>query len=150
MSRATIHTKTFQELTTTDLYEIQKARFKVFVVEQRCFYLDLDDIDYESIHVFMTEGQKEVAAYGRLFREDQPGVWHIGRVLTVHRGAGLGRQLMASIIRTASELGATTLRMEAQVHAIGFYEKLGFAVCSDEFEEAGIPHVRMERTLLST
>ena len=40
-----IKVKSFAELTTEELYEILKARFSVFVVEQRCFYLDMDDID---------------------------------------------------------------------------------------------------------
>ena len=43
--------KKFDELTTTELYEILKAR-AVFVVEQNCVYQDLDDIDYDSLHVF--------------------------------------------------------------------------------------------------
>ncbi len=44
--------KNFDELTTTELYEILKARVAIFVVEQNCVYQDLDDIDYDSLHVF--------------------------------------------------------------------------------------------------
>ena len=137
--------KSFEELTNTELYEIIKARFNVFYIEQRCFYPDLDDIDYDSIHLFMQDG-REVIAYARLFPEATPGVWHVGRVLTTRRNEGLGRKLMQSVMETAWKQGAVKLCMEAQVQAKGFYEKLGFTVTSEEFEEAGIPHVRMEMT----
>jgi predicted GNAT family N-acyltransferase len=50
--RATI-IKEFGELTAAELYEIMKARFKVFVMEQRCWYLDFDDIDYACVHIFI-------------------------------------------------------------------------------------------------
>lgn len=45
--------KYFQELTSVELYEILKARAQVFVVEQRCIYQDLDDVDYDSLHIFL-------------------------------------------------------------------------------------------------
>ena len=50
--------KYFQELTGVELYEILKARAQVFVVEQRCIYQDLDDVDYDSLHIFCPDRQK--------------------------------------------------------------------------------------------
>lgn len=50
--------KTFDELTTKELYEILKLRADVFVVEQNCIYPDLDDIDYRSIHIFYENEEK--------------------------------------------------------------------------------------------
>ena len=47
--------KLFNELTTKELYEILKARAEIFVVEQNCMYQDMDDTDYESLHVFYEE-----------------------------------------------------------------------------------------------
>lgn len=146
MKAEDIIVKTFAELTTEELYEILKARFTVFVEEQRCFYLDMDGIDYQSLHIYLRKGH-DVIAYARLFQEEEPDTWHIGRVLTTIRGNGIGKQLMERVIQTAYQHGATTLRMEAQTHAIGFYEKLGFHVCSAEFDEAGIPHVKMKFNL---
>ncbi|MBP3228302.1 MAG: GNAT family N-acetyltransferase [Bacteroidaceae bacterium] len=138
--------RTFQELTVEELYEILSARFRVFVMEQRCFYLDPDGTDYHSLHVFVRP-EREVLAYARLFPEPEEGVWHVGRMLTTQRGQGLGRAVMQTVIQAAQERGATLLRMEAQHHAQGFYERFGFRTRSDVFEEAGIPHIRMERTL---
>lgn len=138
--------KEFGQLTTVELYEILKARFQVFVIEQECLYLDMDDIDYQSLHVFFSRGTT-VVAYARLFAEQEPDVWHVGRVLTVERGVGLGKRLMEVVMQTARQQGARTLKMDAQTHAIEFYRRLGFSVCSDVFDEAGIPHVRMETAL---
>lgn len=45
--------KFFNELTTIELYEILKARVKIFVVEQKCAYQEIDDIDYRSLHLFI-------------------------------------------------------------------------------------------------
>ena len=58
--------KRFNELTTTELYEILRARAEVFVVEQNCVYQDLDDMDYNSLHIFLEEEGK-VKAYLRAF-----------------------------------------------------------------------------------
>ena len=72
----------------------------------------------------------------------------IGRVLTVRRGCGLGKALMEDALGLIKTEGvAEKLVMEAQSHAIGFYERLGFRVRSDEFLEDGIPHVMMEMGL---
>ena len=53
--------KFFDELTTTELYEIIKARAKIFVVEQNCVYQDLDNIDYRSLHIFFQSGSNVLA-----------------------------------------------------------------------------------------
>lgn len=138
--------KSFSELRTQELYEILKLRFSIFVMEQRCFYLDPDGIDYDSIHVFLVE-KSAIIGYARLFPEEETGIWHVGRVLTTLHGKGIGRKLMEAVISEAERRDAKLLRMESQLQAQGFYEKSGFSVCSDIFEEAGIPHVKMEKLL---
>lgn len=138
--------KKFEEFTTKELYEILKARAAVFVVEQNCVYQDLDDIDYRSIHVFYQE-EDSVTAYVRIF-EREPGILQIGRVLTTKRGIGLGEKIMREAISVAQDAGDNQqIILEAQVYAIGFYQKLGFEVCSEEFLEDGIPHVKMRKAL---
>ncbi len=139
--------KTFQELTTTELYEILKLRSAVFVVEQNCVYQDIDDIDYRSLHVFRVDEAGHMEAYLRVFeKKDEPGVAQIGRVLTAKRGIGLGSEILREGIRVANErLGMQSLYLEAQQYAIGYYEKSGFRVCSEPFLEDGILHVQMRR-----
>lgn len=135
--------KTFDELNTTELYELLKARATVFIAEQHIEYVDEDDIDYDSLHCFFTDG-KAVNAYLRAYYTEEDTV-RIGRVLTIEHGKGLGLRLMReSINQIERRLPNKKLFIDAQKHAVGFYEKCGFTVVSDEFLEQDIPHVRME------
>ncbi|WP_035795692.1 hypothetical protein [Butyrivibrio sp. WCD3002] len=53
--------KFFSELSTRELYEILKIRAEIFVVEQNCVYQDMDDKDYDSLHIFYEDGERVVA-----------------------------------------------------------------------------------------
>ena len=137
-----LHIKTFEQLSSTELYEILKARSAVFVVEQTCPYQDIDGGDYESLHVYLEEEGK-LLAYLRCYEQDEHTA-RIGRVLTMERGKGLGRPLMEAGIQAVREhYKANSVYIEAQCYAIGFYNKFGFEVCGEEFLEDGIPHVPM-------
>lgn len=145
--------KFFDELTTTELYEILKARAEIFVVEQNCIYQDMDDRDYVSLHVYCVDNvnsinKNRVTAYLRIFpKPDEPGVVQMGRVLTLKHGEGLGAILLSEGIMLCKEkLGATSIYLEAQCYATGYYEREGFRICSEEFLEDGIPHVAMRFT----
>lgn len=96
--------KTFAELTTRELYEILKARAAIFVVEQVCVYQDLDDKDYESLHLFYEEDGK-VLAYARIFpKEGEAGTMQMGRVMTLNHGQGLGGKLLKEAIAAVREM----------------------------------------------
>lgn len=141
--------KSFGELSGAEVYEILKARCDVFTVEQKICYPDMDDIDYDAIHVFIHDEKGVVQAYLRLFREEEGSpVVHVGRVLSREHHNGLGRMVMLEGIRVAKEMmGAQQLTLHSQEYCIGFYEKMGFKVVSDTFIEADIPHVIMTRTI---
>ncbi|MBR5316059.1 MAG: GNAT family N-acetyltransferase [Firmicutes bacterium] len=143
-----IKAKFFDQLTAVEVYEILKARCDVFIVEQTCFYPDVDGTDYDALHIFYDDG-KSIKAYLRAFpKEGQPGVIQVGRVLTVDRGTGLGGKLLHESISIIQEkLNAKKIVMEAQCYATGFYEKEGFVICGEEFLEDGIPHIEMEKEL---
>ena len=131
-------TKFFDELTTAELYELLKARAKIFVVEQNCVYQDLDDKDYDSLHIFY-ENSGKVAAYLRAFLKEN-GIVQIGRVLTVEHGTGLGGKLLRAGIECIKEkYYPRKIFIEAQCYAVGYYEREGFQICSEEFLEDGIP-----------
>lgn len=140
--------KTFEELTTKELYEILKSRAEIFVVEQNCVYQDLDGTDYRSVHVFYENEEGRTAAYLRLFSKEEKSIVQMGRVLTLKHGAGLGKKILQEGIKVAKmKMQAEKIYIEAQKYAIGFYEQAGFEVCSEEFLEDGIPHVEMIRSL---
>ncbi len=137
------YAKYFNEPSTTEVYEILKARVKIFVVEQNCPYQDIDDVDYESLHIFY-KTDDAVTAYMRAFRRDGATV-QLGRVLTTEHGKGLGGELLKNGIEIVKEmLKPKKIYIEAQTYATGFYAREGFDVCSEEFLEDGIPHMAME------
>ena len=140
--------KTFEELTTREVYEILKARCSVFVMEQNIHYLDMDDVDYRSIHIFETDEDLNVTAYLRMYLpDDDPDTYLFGRVLSVSRGSGTGRKLLEEAGRYAVSMGKKKLMCDAQKQSMGFYEKCGFERVSEDFIEAGIPHLKMEKWL---
>lgn len=141
--------KSFGELSGAEVYEILKARCDVFTVEQKICYPDMDDVDYDAIHVYIPDGDGLVQAYLRLYREEEDSpVIHVGRVLTREHLKGLGKILMQEGIRVAEErMHGREIVLHSQEYCIGFYEKLGFRVVSDTFIEADIPHVMMSRSL---
>lgn len=74
---------------------------------------------------------------------------HIGRVavLAEARGSGIGVLLMQAAIEAARHAGHTHVALSAQVHALAFYERLGFVAQGDEFLDAGIAHREMTLSL---
>ena len=139
--------KSFQELTTKELYEILRTREAVFIVEQKCPYPEADGKDYDAVHLWYGDEDGRVIAYLRLYyKNDEPGTVQVGRVVTAQRGVGLGRRILHDGVTYAIDhMGARRLYLHSQVYAKGFYEKEGFVVCSDEFLEDDIPHVQMRR-----
>ena len=134
--------KFFDELTPRELHGILRSRAEIFIREQGIHYVDPDDVDYESLHVFGTENNK-VQAYLRAYKAGE-GVIKIGRVLTLTHGTGLGTGLMKyAMDKIPRKTECTRIIMDAQKHAVPFYERLGFVVTSDEYLEAGIVHVDM-------
>ncbi len=138
----TFYAKKFSELSAGEIYEILKARADVFIIEQNINYQDMDDVDYDSLHCFLSDGGS-VAAYLRAYGAGD-GAVKLGRVLTRPHGRGLGRTLMErSIPAVAEATGCRRIVLDAQKYAVGFYEKFGFRVVSGEFLEEGIVHVAM-------
>ena len=136
--------KTFEELSTAELYEIYRLRTAVFVVEQQCAYQEVDETDKRALHIWLSE-EGEMRAYCRVFPL-APGEARVGRVIAVRRRQGLGSRVVGLAIKAAAEmLRAEKISVEAQSYAVPMYAKLGFEAVSDEFYEDGIPHIRMER-----
>lgn len=95
-----------------------------------------------------TDGGRVPVGAGRL-REVDEGVGKVERIAVVssYRGRGAGRAVMTEVEATAERLGFSKLVMHAQTSVEEFYRDLGYETASDEFEEAGISHVEMEKSL---
>lgn len=139
-----LYRKCFCELTTEELYRLLRLRVSVFVVEQNCPYMELDNLDQNAIHIWF-EDEDGIEAYVRVMGQGVESEYaSIGRVIAVKRRCGLGSQILAEGIRAAREFfQAKRIYLEAQVYAKRLYEKQGFCQISEEFLLDGIPHVKM-------
>ncbi len=135
--------KTYDELSTDELYEILKSRLEVFLLEQHIICQDMDDLDRDSLHCFFVDGNR-VTAYLRAFSSGDDAVT-VGRVLTLEHGKGLGSKLMkTSVQEIKRHFNNKKICVHAQKQAEKFYEKMGFTAVSDEYLKEGIAHVTME------
>ncbi len=147
MSTETFTWQHFNSLTSTELYALLKLRSAVFVVEQNCVFLDLDDHDENSMHLLMHDAQSQLIGYARLL---PPGEKYaessIGRVVVSQavRSTGAGRRLMIECVRGARlrYAGLPSL-IWAQHRLEAFYASFGFVTISEPELEDGILHVKM-------
>jgi len=140
------HLKRFDELTTTELYEILRARAEVFVVEQTCIYQDCDRKDQKSWHLY-SEENGEVITYMRIIEKgvSYPEI-SMGRLLTreSYRKSGLSRQtIQRGLDFVVNTLGETKIRVSGQLYMKAFYESMGFRTTSEVYLEDEIEHVEM-------
>ncbi|WP_424924482.1 GNAT family N-acetyltransferase [Bacillus safensis] len=139
--------QTFEQLSKEDLYLILMERVNVFVVEQTCPYPEIDHRDQEAFHLIAKENGT-IVAYCRIF---QNGIMYkeasIGRILVTHgRKKGYGKMLLIKALEKLSELGETSVKIQAQAYLKSFYESFGFKAVSDVYDEDGIPHLDMVKT----
>ena len=140
--------KPFSELTPNELYRILQLRNEVFIVEQNCPYLDLDNKDLKSWHLMGIEEDK-LMAYSRLLA---PGISYsessIGRIVSspAARKTGMGKKLVSESIEQIKNLFKTdTIRIGAQFYLKAFYESFGFLQDGEIYLEDNIPHIIMLR-----
>lgn len=138
--------KHFSELTTEELYQILRLRSEVFVVEQNCVFLDMDNKDFNCHHL-MGWKDKRLLGYSRVLG---PGISYvessIGRIVSspAARGTGIGRELLAHSIQALYRLhGNRDIRIGAQYYLKEFYESYGFVQTGEIYSEDGIDHIEM-------
>jgi len=141
--------KYFNELTNDELYDALKLRIDVFVVEQCCYYPDLDDLDRheETVHLFCYH-QGKMSAYLRILAKGQcyDEYIAIGRVIIADkaRGTGLGHTLMSEALRVCQQaFPGQKIKISAQAHLEKYYNKHGFTRISEVYLEDDIPHIAM-------
>lgn len=128
-----------------DNAELRRIRESVFIAEQAVpAELEWDAEDATATHFLALEGDYPIGT-ARLLKDG-----HIGRVAVLRdwRGMNVGGRIMAAVIEEAVRQGLNKQFLTAQVHASQFYERLGFKVISDEYLDAGIPHVDMVRQIV--
>src|SRR5699024_3554669 len=125
-----------------------EIRKEVFVEEQNVpMEMEVDEYEKESVNILLTLDYRPLGTVR--YRDIGEGLIKVERmaVRKIARGLHLGQALMNFVHIHAEENGYIRAKLGAQVHAIMFYEKLGYHVASDEFDDAGIPHKYMEKEL---
>jgi len=147
-----INCRSFSSLSTVQLYELLQLRSQVFVVEQDCVYQDIDGNDQKALHILGTI-KGRIVAYTRIFK---PGDYlekaAIGRVVVAadFRKRDFGKAIMqASIAAIENHFNTTAIGLSAQTYLLNFYNDLGFYALGETYLEDGIPHIYMERSLMS-
>lgn len=142
--------KQFEELETIELFKIYKLRVDTFIVEQQCYYEEVDENDLNSTHVYY-EVDNRIAAYARIIPDID--TIHIGRVI-VHpdfRGQGLARELMSQVLQFIdTHHKYQDMHLQGQAHLQDFYGSFGFKAVSNIYFEDFIPHVDMTRPAFGT
>ncbi|WP_033934703.1 GNAT family N-acetyltransferase [Limosilactobacillus mucosae] len=134
------------ELTPRELVTIFKERTSVFVVEQTCYYQEVDDKDYQCFHVRILDDQtNELMAYARIMPKKDSVTF--GRMLVVEkfRRQGLGNQLLKAVLDYIStHFPSLDVEIEAQAYLTKFYGSFGFKQTSEIYLLDNIPHCQMK------
>ncbi len=136
-----------RKATAADFPAILALRFEVFVDEQHVPpEEERDEHDATAHHYLAEEADGSVIGCARVIAHDDEA--HIGRlaVKKAFRGRGIGAGICRRIMEDCCARGSRLIWLNAQLYAVGFYEKLGFRAVGGIFLDAGIEHRRMEWT----
>jgi ElaA protein len=145
----------FDALSARELYALLQLRQRVFVVEQRCAYLDADGYDHLATHVWAERADPPGDALPRVLavtRFFAPGIKYpeasLGRVVSAPeaRRTGVGRAVVArALAGLEAQRGPVPVRISAQQYLERFYQEFGFRTVSEPYLEDDVPHIAMVR-----
>ena len=118
--------------------ELHEIRQRVFIEEQHVSAeLEWDGLDENALHLLAVDESNKPIGCVRIL-----AMGIIGRmaVLKEWRRQGVGKALLDRAIAACRKHGLKNITLSAQTHAVSFYERAGFVVCSEEYLDAGIPH----------
>ena len=139
----------FNKLGVDALYALLRLRAQVFVVEQECPYADADGLDPQAYHLLGWDDERTLIACARVFPPEK-GRIRVGRIVVApsQRGNGDGHLLLEEILQFCrGHWPGTPVALAAQAHLARFYGEHGFVAESEPYDEDGILHVDMVRTL---
>jgi len=137
--------KPYNDLSKDQFFDILKLRIEIFVVEQCCYYQELDDEDKEAFHVSIYN-DGIIVAVGRIIPNLHNKEVKIGRIAVrmEHRKKGLAYKMMKDIMNFLSnDYKNFSVLLSAQTYLIEFYQSFGFKEVGDNYLEDGIEHINM-------
>lgn len=121
---------------------LRLIRQQVFIAEQQVpETLEWDKYDAIAVHWLALDSQQQPIGCTRLLTNGS-----VGRmaVMLAWRSQGIGKALLGEAITLCEQRGYQTVKLSAQLHAIPFYERVGFAICSEAYLDANILHMDMQ------
>lgn len=108
-----------------------------------------DELDAEKDNILIAAFDDDQMLGCCMLVEEEPGIIRLRQMAVLNdlQGKGIGRALMNFAENLARDRGFRCVRMHARLNALGFYEKVGYKVKGDQFEEITIPHFVMEKML---
>lgn len=137
--------------TQKDLQHCLDIRTKIFVDGQKVpIHEELDGQDENSDHYLLFVDSQPVGVTRVRFIGNCAKIERVA-ILDAYQGQGFGKMIMQKILSDLKKhTPVVSIKLSSQVHAIPFYEKLGFKVCSEEYHDAGIPHKDMQLPTVKT
>ncbi|MCU0550797.1 MAG: GNAT family N-acetyltransferase [Leptolyngbya sp. Prado105] len=127
-----------------DFEAIQRIRRRVFQIEQGVdAALEFDGLDADAVHFLAYVGQNAVGTSRIRFLNDYVVKMERLAVLPELRNYGVGRKIVETVLEFLTDKNITQVKIHAQTAVVGFYQNLGFITEGEEFEEAGIRHIKM-------
>ena len=133
------------DLSKDQFFDILKLRIEIFVVEQCCYYQELDNEDKEAFHVSIYN-DGIIVAVGRIIPNLHNKEVKIGRIAVKmeHRKKGLAYKIMKDIMNFISKKYKNfSVLLSAQTYLIEFYQSFGFKEIGNTYLEDGIEHINM-------
>ncbi len=141
------HITVIKATTPAELADVYAIRRRVFIEEQRVpEEIEMDEDDARALHVLALEDGRAIGCGRMVVHGDEAKIGRMA-VLPERRGQGAGARILEFLVEAARARGYRQAILHAQLHAEGFYLKYGFTPVGEIFDEAGIPHRRMERAL---
>ena len=137
--------KPYNDLSKDQFFDILKLRIEIFVVEQCCYYQELDNEDKEAFHVSIYN-DGIIVAVGRIIPNLHNKEVKIGRIAVKieHRKKGLAYKMMKDIMNFISKKYKNfSVLLSAQTYLIEFYQLFGFKEIGNTYLEDGIEHINM-------
>lgn len=137
--------KPYNDLSKDQFFDILKLRIEIFVVEQCCYYQELDNEDKEAFHVSIYN-DGIIVAVGRIIPNLHNKEVKIGRIAVKmeHRKKGLACKMMKDIMNFISKKYKNfSVLLSAQTYLIEFYQSFGFKEIGNTYLEDGIEHINM-------
>ena len=137
--------KPYTDLSKDQFFDILKLRIEIFVVEQCCYYQELDNEDKEAFHVSIYN-DGIIVAVGRIIPNLHSKEVKIGRIAVKmeHRKKGLAYKMMKDIMNFISKKYKNfSVLLSAQTYLIEFYQSFGFKEIGNTYLEDGIEHINM-------